>query len=412
MTKKSTSRKKSTSTRRKQPTAAQRRLQTRLNLILVGIAIAVLVVAGIYFLYSGSDPLGLFTEEATPSASISNPPAVSSAGGAWWQVYFTDPPNVNNPDDLTGSVAEKLISRINAAQASIHIASFEFNLTPVAEALIAAHQRGVEVQWVTDDEHGIEADEEEGHGQFAMLEEACIPVKDDGRGALMHNKFWIFDGQTVWTGSTNITVNGIFKNNNNVIVMDSPALAAMYEREFAEMWESGEFGPRSTSTASEQETTVDGTPVRVLFAAEDDVAEQLVPLLESAQSSIRFMAFSFTHDAMGAAVLARAQAGVDVKGIFETRGSQTEYSELPALYCAGVPVRQDGNKNTFHHKVFVIDEKTVVTGSFNFSDNANESNDENVVIVANSDIAALYLQEFERRWAEAGEPDAADMDCK
>jgi phosphatidylserine/phosphatidylglycerophosphate/cardiolipin synthase-like enzyme len=267
------------------------------------------------------------------------------------------------------------------------------------------------VQWVTDDEHGIEADEEEDHGQFAMLEKAGIHIKDDSRGALMHNKFWIFDGQTVWTGSTNITVNGMFKNNNNVIVMDSPALAAIYEREFAEMWQGGEFGPRSTSTVGEQETTIDGTPVRVLFAAEDDVAEQLVPLLESAQSSIRFMAFSFTHDEMGAAVLARAQAGVDVKGIFETRGSETEYSELPALYCAGVPVRQDGNKNTFHHKAFVIDDKTVVTGSFNFSDNANESNDENVVIVANSDIAALYLQEFERRWAEAGEPEAPDMNC-
>jgi phosphatidylserine/phosphatidylglycerophosphate/cardiolipin synthase-like enzyme len=162
----------------------------------------------------------------------------------------------------------------------------------------------------------------------------------------------------------------------------------------------------------EQETTIDGTPVRILFAAEDDVADQLVPLLESAQSSIRFMAFSFTHDEMGAAVLARAQAGVDVMGIFETRGSETEYSELPALYCAEVPVRQDGNKNTFHHKVFVIDDKTVVTGSFNFSANANDSNDENLVIITNSDIAALYLQEFERRWAEAGEPDAADMDCK
>jgi phosphatidylserine/phosphatidylglycerophosphate/cardiolipin synthase-like enzyme len=412
MTKKKSTSKKSTSTGRKRTTAAQRKQQARLNRILVVVVIAVVVIFGGYFLATGSDPLGLFTEQETPTAQVSSPPVSSAAGGDWWQVYFTDPPNTNNPDDLSGSVAEKLIAHINNAQASIHIASFEFNLTPVAEALIDAHERGVDVQWVTDDEHGIEADEEEGHGQFAMLEKAGIQVKDDARGALMHNKFWIFDGQTVWTGSTNITVNGIFKNNNNVIVMESPALAAIYEREFSEMWEGGEFGPRSTSTLGEQETTIDGTPVRILFAAEDDVAEQLVPLIEGAQSSIRFMAFSFTHDDMGAAVLARAQAGVDVRGIFETRGSETEYSELPALYCAGAPVRQDGNKRTFHHKVFVIDEEMVVTGSFNFSDNANESNDENVVIVTNSDIAALYLQEFERRWAEAGEPEAADMNCK
>ncbi len=413
MTKKKSTSKKSTSTRRKKPTAAQRKQQARLNRILIGVVIVAVVAFGIYFLATGSDPLGLFTEEETPVADVSSPPpSVSSAGGDWWQVYFTDPLNVNNPDDLSSSVAEKLITLINSAQDSIHIASFEFNLTPVAEALIQAHERGVEVQWVTDDEHGIEADEEDGHGQFAMLEKAGMHIKDDSRGALMHNKFWIFDGQTVWTGSTNITVNGIFKNNNNVIVMDSPALAAIYEREFVEMWEGGEFGPRSTSTLGEQETTIDGTPVQILFAAEDDVAEKLVPLIESAQSSIRFMAFSFTHDEMGAAVLARAQAGVDVRGIFETRGSETEYSELPALYYAKVPVRQDGNKRTFHHKAFVIDEKMVVTGSFNFSANANDSNDENLVIVTNSDIAALYLQEFERRWAEAGEPEAADMNCK
>ena len=110
-------------------------------------------------------------------------------------------------------------------------------------------------------------------------------------------------------------------------------------------------------------------------------------------------------------MLARAKRGVDVRGIFETRGSETAYSELSRLYCAGVPVRQDGNPRTFHHKVIVIDEQTVVTGSFNFSANADESNDENVIVITNGDVATRYLQEFERRWAEASEPQKADIDC-
>jgi phosphatidylserine/phosphatidylglycerophosphate/cardiolipin synthase-like enzyme len=75
-------------------------------------------------------------------------------------------------------------------------------------------------------------------------------------------------------------------------------------------------------------------------------------------------------------------------------------------------VRQDGNPRTFHHKVFLIDDEIVITGSLNFSENADDSNDENVVIVANGDIAAQYLGEFERRWAEAEEPDRADMNCE
>jgi phosphatidylserine/phosphatidylglycerophosphate/cardiolipin synthase-like enzyme len=328
-----------------------------------------------------------------------------SASGDWWSVYFTNPGGVGNP------IEDELIALIDNAQKTIHIASFEFNLDAVAEALIAAHERGVEVQWVTDDEFGIDADEEDGHGQFELLEDAGIEVKDDHRGDLMHNKFWIFDGQITWTGSTNITVNGTLNNNNNVIVVESPALAAIYEREFQEMWTGDEFGPRSPSTANQQSVMIDGTAIQVLFAPEDEVGTYLAELLGRAQSEIRFMAFSFTHDDMGGTMLSRSRAGVDVSGIFEQRGSETEYSELPVLYCEGLPVRQDGNPRTFHHKVLVIDRQIVVTGSFNFSANADEGNDENVIIINNAEIAAEYLKEFDRRWAEAQEPDPADISC-
>jgi phosphatidylserine/phosphatidylglycerophosphate/cardiolipin synthase-like enzyme len=81
------------------------------------------------------------------------------------------------------------------------------------------------------------------------------------------------------------------------------------------------------------------------------------------------------------------------------------------LYCAGVSVRQDGNPGSFHHKVLIVDGETVVTGSLNFSQNADESNDENVVIVRNADIAAQYLDEFERRWVEATAPKSTDVRC-
>lgn len=371
-------------------------------------SIPTIVVVGaillfLFYLFTGNDLLGIFS-----SQDDSNITAVVGSGGDWWQVYFTDPVPDYNPDNMEGTIAAELINHINSAQETIHIASFEFNLTPVAEALIAAHNRGVDVRWVTDDEHGLEADEEEDRGQFAMLEEAGIEVVDDARGALMHNKFWIFDGQTVWTGSTNITENGIFRNNNNVIVINSSEVADMFAREFNEMW-AGEFGPRSPSTLSNQSTIIQGTPVEILFAAEDEVMDELVPLIAHSRDNIKFMAFSFTHDDLGDAMLAKAADGVDVSGIFETRGSKTEYSELPKMVCQGLAVRQDGNPRTFHHKVIIIDDRIVITGSFNFSDNANDSNDENVIIVNNADIAQQYLQEFQRRWQEAEAPD--DIDC-
>jgi phosphatidylserine/phosphatidylglycerophosphate/cardiolipin synthase-like enzyme len=362
------------------------------------------------FAFTGNDYLGLFTSEETPVPPA--PTEIVSGGGEWWTVHFTNPAQINDPENLSGSIPAELIMLIDSAERSIHIAAFEFNLTPVAEALIAAHERGVEVQWMTDDEHGIDADEEEDHGQFAMLEDAGIEIKDDERSALMHNKFIIFDRQTVWTGSTNITQNGNFRNNNNVIVIRSIRVAEMFEREFSEMWDEGSHGPKSPSTVELQSATINGTPVQVLFAADDEVVSHLLPWIMNAKSSIKFMAFSFTHDDLGAAMLSQAEAGVNVAGIFETRGSETEYSEMPGLYCAGVPVRQDGNPGALHHKVIILDDEVVITGSLNFSENADDSNDENVVVIINKEIAGLYLAEFERRWAEAEAPDAADMGCK
>lgn len=337
----------------------------------------------------------------------SNSPAVTevTTTGDWWEVYFTTPGNEQN------YIEDALIGYINAAEDTIHIASFEFNLEAVAEALIAAQNRGVEVQWMTDDEYGIEADEFDGNELFPMLEDAGIEIKDDQRGGLMHNKFWIFDQSIVWTGSTNITVNGTLKNNNNVIVLKSKAAAQIFEYEFHEMWEEDAFGATSPSTVDLQNIVIDGTSIAIRFGSEDDVANYLAELLATAQTEIRFMAFSFTQDDMGGTVLQRAEDGVDVAGVFETRGSETEYSELPMMYCAGLDVRQDGNPQTMHDKVFIIDRHIVVTGSFNFSNNADQSNDENVVVVDNAEIAAQYLREFDRIWAQGEDPDPSYIDC-
>ena len=376
----------------------------------------VLIIIGVYYFLTGTNTGGVFSSgTSTPVSATQTPvaslPTAVSASGAWWEVYFADPININNPDDWEGSIEGRLIEKINAAQTSIHIVSFEFDLTPVAEALIAAKQRGVDVRWVTDDEHGLESDGEPGHGQFAMLEEAGIEVRSDTRSALMHNKFWIFDGQIVWTGSTNITENGIFKQDNNTIVIQSTALATIYEREFQEMWD-GQFGPTSPSTLDEQITNVDGTQIVVVFTSEDPALEQaIVPLVKSAKESVRFMAFSFTDFPLAEAMIERSRNGVDVSGVFERVGSDTEASELKTLICADVPARRDGNPSFLHHKVIVIDERIVVTGSMNYSTNAEESNDENVLIIDNAEIARLYTQEFERVWSLGADPELDTFAC-
>jgi phosphatidylserine/phosphatidylglycerophosphate/cardiolipin synthase-like enzyme len=397
----------------------RRRAKPKTNASTTLFVLVILFIVGIYYSLTGRDTGGVFgsgtqtptNPVATQTSPVVNAPTSVNASGTWWEVYFTDPVNINNPEDWQSSVAGRLIEKINAAQSSIHIASFEFDLTPVADALIAARQRGVDVRWVTDDEHGIESDEEPGHGQFAMLEQAGIEVRSDTRSALMHNKFWIFDGQIVWTGSTNITENGVFDQDNNTVVIQSPELAAIYEREFQEMWD-GRFGPTSPSTLDQQITTVDGSRIVVVFTSEDPALENaIVPLVQSATQSIRFLTFSFTDFPLADAMSQRFKSGVDVAGVFEKFGSETEAAELRTLMCRSVPVKQDGNSGFLHHKVIVIDERIVITGSMNYSTNAEENNDENVIIIDNAEIARLYLQEFERVWNLAIDPEVETIAC-
>jgi phosphatidylserine/phosphatidylglycerophosphate/cardiolipin synthase-like enzyme len=361
------------------------------------VVVALIIVVGVLYgperaLYLLGDTLGVdLGGEGAPSGAE----VVESTGGSgdFYTVYFTDPV-IPFDDVTTGGTEEHLIELINSAQSSIDAAMFEFNLQNVADALIAAHNRGVTVRIVYDDEHTEE------DPQMEELIDAGIPATPDERSAFMHNKFYVFDRQMVWTGSMNITVNGVYRNNNNVIVIRSTKLAENYTVEFEEMF-NGEFGPSSPSNTPNPVFTLDGVQIENYFAPEDDVITALINNVSQAQSTIHFMAFSFTDDALGQAIRERAEQGVEVAGIFEQRGAATEYSECGAMLNMRLDVRLDGNPRTFHHKVIIIDGSTVITGSFNFSENATESNDENVVIVHDPGVAGLYEQEFAARMAEA-----------
>jgi phosphatidylserine/phosphatidylglycerophosphate/cardiolipin synthase-like enzyme len=92
--------------------------------------------------------------------------------------------------------------------------------------------------------------------------------------------------------------------------------------------------------------------------------------------------------------------------VFETTGSNTPHSEFGRMKEAGLDVYQDGNPYVMHHKVIVLDERIVAFGSFNFSDAADHSNDENLLIVEDASLARAFLDEYERVLAVAKNPPA------
>jgi len=146
-------------------------------------------------------------------------------------IYFTAPAN----DEFRGGPDQFLVEALDQARIGIDAALYDLNLWSVRNALIRAHERGVIVRMV------MEADSHD-RGEVQELIEAGIPIVFDQTDSLMHNKFFVIDGNEVWTGSMNMTLNGAYRHLNNLIRVRSSKLAENYSIEFEEMFLDGFFG--------------------------------------------------------------------------------------------------------------------------------------------------------------------------
>jgi phosphatidylserine/phosphatidylglycerophosphate/cardiolipin synthase-like enzyme len=347
------------------------------------------------------DPTLIGVDRSTPPTSPTPPatplPATSTPAPVY-QIYFTEPtcpPEAERHGGLDDRIAADLLQ----AQTAVDIAAFDLDLPSIVDALVELETRGLPVRVVTDSDNTDLA-------SIRRLRRNGISVVEDKRSGLMHNKFIIIDGRYLWTGSLNLTTNGVYCNNNNFVRFDAPALAANYTAELSEMYEERSFGPKSPVNTPAELLTVAGIHLENYFAPERELelVNVLARTVARAQSEILFLAYSFTNEEIGEAMLGRADAGIPIRGVFERVGAESGY--YPRMRDAGLPnveVRLDGNPALLHHKVIIVDRTTVIFGSFNFSSSANRNNDENLVIVQDGAFAAAFVQEFERRWAEARE---------
>jgi phosphatidylserine/phosphatidylglycerophosphate/cardiolipin synthase-like enzyme len=330
-----------------------------------------------------------------PSSDGQPTPIAGQEPEGWYDVYFTTPRYPDKPEYHRGGLDTQLVAFINSAQQTIDIAAYDFDLENVANALAAAAARGVRVRMVTDTDT-LTNDNPKVQKAFDILKPANIAIVDDQRGPIMHNKFVIVDGRAVWTGSSNFTDGDTYRLNNNAIKIVSRQLAQNYTAEFEKMFVQRSFGPNKPAGGTEALVTLQNVSIANYFAPKDGVADKIVARLNQAQQSIHFLAFSFTSDPIGSAMLARAKAGVSVAGVFETTGSETQFSEYGRMRKAKLDVLQDGNPYVMHHKVIIIDGRTVIFGSFNFSNNADKDNDENLLIIDDPALAQAFEAEFQR----------------
>jgi phosphatidylserine/phosphatidylglycerophosphate/cardiolipin synthase-like enzyme len=282
------------------------------------------------------------------------------------------------------------VAAIDSARLSVEAAIYSLTLNSVRDALIHAHQRGVDVRVVMESDNRDQADPR-------ALVDAGIEVLGDRREGLMHNKFVVIDRAEVWTGSMNLTDAGTYKDNNNLMRIRSTRVAADYETEFDEMFVDDKFGTDVVPATPNPQVTIDGTELDIYFSPDDNVQAALVPLLAGARSSIYFLAYSFTADPLGDAIAERAAAGVEIKGVMDTDQVASNIgSEYDAFRVASLDVHLDGNPGLLHHKVMIIDREIVIMGSYNFTASAEKTNDENLIVIHDPKIAAEYIQEFLR----------------
>ncbi len=313
--------------------------------------------------------------------------------------------------------AQILYNRINNAQCSIDMAVYSFDLNvypyPLSNAIIDAYNRGVIVRVVYDNrsiQNGIQ-----------YLINAGIPVlqRTDNEG-LMHNKFYIFDARNsstdddwVVTGSWNATISGTWNNYQNIVEIQNADLAEAYTTEFQEMWGSTGNYPNASNARfgnNKYDNTphlflIDGVEVELYFSPSDNTTSHIIQQIQSAQNSVCFALLAFTRYDIANALQVQSISGAEIYGIIDdanATGSQWSYLTTFAQ------VYEWNQGAIFHHKYAFFDydapssAPAVLTGSHNWSNAAENNNDENTLIIKSADIVNQYVQEFAARMSDLG----------
>jgi phosphatidylserine/phosphatidylglycerophosphate/cardiolipin synthase-like enzyme len=343
-------------------------------------------------------PVIELTSTAAPGGEFfSSIPFRSGLGfrAPWFELYFIDPTSPFAQREV-GSVDDLVSASIIAARQSVDVALKALSVESITRALIAVTHRGIPVRVVT------ETDSLTGRSNFQTLKDAGISVIDDQQPGLMNNKFIVIDHSQVWTGSVDYNVSGVFREYNAVVRVSSPEIAADYTKEFDEMFVNNQFGRLVVPETPYPSVTIQGTQVEVLFSPDDFVVDRLSALLGGAQQSIYFLAYSFGSNDLGNIIREKAAQGVVVGGVLESdqvnseAANPNQVEELNLFRKAGLDIRLDGNTEVMNHKIMIIDGRIVVMGSYDFTNRAENENDENVLIIHDEKIAQKFMEEFQR----------------
>lgn len=373
---------------------------------------------------------------------------------------YVGPAELGASDDLESVIVEF----IGAAKESLDIAVQELDSLPIAQALLDAAWRGVNVRIVLEQDYLQEAsvpkprvrqgESEEAARWRAQWEEdpprgldmnrdilvallrSGVHATADYNPDIFHQKFVIRDYRAkatatsgLLTGSANFTHTDTHTNLNHVVVFNDYRICRAYRSEYEQI-ETGSFG-RGGHGRVPPVINLKGVPVKILFAPDHTPELEIMKQINKCEKRLDFAIFTFSGSSgIDDAMIMVKRAGRALRGALDPGQAAQDWAATKWLHEADVELfvpRRQEHFGKLHHKLMVIDDAIVVAGSFNYTAPANDYNDENIFVIGSpyadlgsaggkvdldecAAITAFFRGEIDRIISQLSDPYAGESD--
>ncbi len=334
--------------------------------------------------------------------NLKQPTLTCSSSGV--KVYYTDFSKKLTPDkNCTETVCKEVLKLINNTKETLDIAIYGYdNIPNITSALVKAKNRGVNIRFVYDENFNPAKTYYKDNNIIANL--SVQHRSDRGNTAtisnmLMHNKFLISDKQTILTGSMNLSKTGLSGYDvNDIIIISSKEIAELYTKEFEQML-GGNFHTKKDKITDNKIFTLGNSQIEILFSPKDKSSNRITQIIKNAKFYIYIPTFLITHTQIANELINAKNRGVDVRIIIDANSANTRNSKHAMLRQNGILLKTENYAGKLHSKTIIIDDEYLITGSMNLSNSGENKNDENTIIIKNSQIAKHHKEFFLYLWA-------------
>jgi len=136
----------------------------------------------------------------------------------------------------------------------------------------------------------------------------------------------------------------------------------------------------------------------VCFSPKNNCKDRIITLIDNTKSNLKIAIFSFTNKEIADSVIRAHTRHVDVKLIMDSQQSNGVGTQFQFLKELGIPVKVDNTSGYMHNKYIISDDKKILTGSYNFTINADKRNFENFMISDDLELIEIYVKNFNSMW--------------